>query len=99
MKKHNCIKWHEEGQGCAICSKSGLLKKDEVLQIQSWSNAHISELKGEIGELHIKLDKALSQLENEDVLKREPKKCDNCQSTNTTLGIHCRACGITQIKA
>jgi translation initiation factor 2B subunit (eIF-2B alpha/beta/delta family) len=55
MKKHNCQKWHEEGQGCVICSKSGLLKKDEILQIQSWSNAHISELKREIEELEINL--------------------------------------------
>ncbi|MEK6884640.1 MAG: hypothetical protein AABY22_33715 [Nanoarchaeota archaeon] len=46
MKKHDCIKWREEGFGCSICN--GIVRKfskEDILKYQKDMNWHISELK------------------------------------------------------
>jgi hypothetical protein len=73
------------------------MKKYEIKVVVEVNN--VVDANDAIGELHIQLDKALSYIEREDLEKREPKRCDKCKSTNTTPGIHCFNCGITQIKA
>lgn len=52
MKKHNCEKWLEEGNGCTICNS--ILKGmtvAEIKEIQSFINWIITAQKREIAKL------------------------------------------------
>ena len=51
MGKHDCYKWREEGMGCTICGKSGLLSKEEIKELQEHINWRISEQNVIIAEL------------------------------------------------
>ena len=44
MKKHDCIKWIDEGRGCSICSKILLkMNKKDIVEIQNTTNWYLSE--------------------------------------------------------
>ena len=46
MKKHDCLKWHEEARGCSICSRIVRnFSKRDIQKCQEDINWVISELK------------------------------------------------------
>lgn len=53
--KADCEKWLEEAQGCSICSKivlkSPIKSKEDLKEIQKWSNWYLSQLDIKIGKM------------------------------------------------
>lgn len=64
LKKHSCEKWLEEARGCSICSKIGVMTKEEIKDIQEHINWHITSLQSALAEKDTEIERLKAELEN-----------------------------------